>query len=235
MEGTTAVERDMMQVANYWRLRKYRFLEQVADEFIDVVRPVAAFRTRVRRCDVDMMNMAMTEWFLFERTYGNAGTPLERFIADPPKTARRSSLARLRQVADTHLFSRFSILGKDVRHGTATLQDTRTGEVREVLDRRICEVDRWRDGVIAERIACVDGLWQMVGQVRLYDRAPDELTAPDGPGAIHPEDADDAPYWEDVGFYLRLMRDVMGEDGRYSSSLELLMPDGSLPDTSFVA
>ncbi len=133
------------------------------------------------------------------------------------------SLCRLRQVEQTQFFSRFAILGKDLDRGIALLRDVRTGGEYDVLDPFLCSRDRWSAGTIAERVACVDGVWQVVGQARLYDHATPDETAHDGPGELHPEDADDAVL-RDASFFLRLVRDVMGLDGRYAQTLSLRKP-----------
>ena len=92
----------------------------------------------------------------------------------------------------------------------------RTGRVYEVLDSHLCANGRWRDGTIAERLACVEGVWQVVGRARLYDRATPEQTAHDGPGEAHPEDRGD-PYLRDASYFVRLVRDVMGLGGRFTT------------------
>lgn len=221
MGGTTAIERDIMQMANYWMIRKYRFLEAVADEFVRIVKPMAAYKTKVSKREIDMMNLAMTEWFLFERAFSDVGTPLEHFIAYPPNSTTHATLARLKQVAKTQFFSRFSILEKDAAAGVVVLQDTRDGAVYAVRDRHICAVDQWRRGVIALRIARVDGMWTTVGKMYLYDKAPFRGDVDEGPGALHPEDGHARLELEEAGFYLRLVRDVMGVEGRYARTLAL--------------
>ena len=71
----------------------------------------------------------------------------------------------------------------------------------------------------------MDGLWQVVGQVHLYDRADPDVTRVDGPGALHPDDlrAEDMC---DAGLFLRLVRDVLGVDGRYAPTLSMVSVEG---------
>ncbi|WP_085830679.1 hypothetical protein [Collinsella vaginalis] len=219
MDGRTAVERDIDEMARWWQLRKFQYIDIVGREFVDIVRPMPAFKENPSTSEIMSMNIALTEWFLFERLYDDAGTPLESYIARPHRSVSEESLDRLRQVAATQFFSRFSIRDKDQSTGMAALEDTVSGRRYDVHDPHLCAVERWRDGVIAERIACVEGLWQIVGKARLYDRSPAAQTEPDGPGAVRPEDANLAALWEAAGPFLRLLRDCMGDDGRYRHSL----------------
>ena len=105
------------------------------------------------------------------------------------------------------------------------LLDVGTDRRYEVCDGALCKNARWRNGTIAERIAWVDGLWQVVGQVHLYDRADPDATRVDGPGALHPADlrAEDMC---DAGLFLRLVRDVLGVDGRYAPTLSMVSVEG---------
>ena len=58
-------------------------------------------------------------------------------------------------------------------------------------------------------------LWVPLANTRLYDRAAPADTALDGPGFFHPEDRVRKPEAEHASFYLRLVRDIIGIDGRY--------------------
>lgn len=213
------VERDVDAMAFYWMLRKFQYLERVSREFSVIVQPRVLYSDSPARADIVRMNLAMTEWFLFERPYERGRTPLQLFVSRKPKGTPPERLDRLRQVARTQFFSRFSICDKDPATDVCVLRDTVTDRRYDVCDQHICEVERWCDGVIALRIARVDGIWQNVGGMYLYDVAPHAETAPDGPGAVHPEDADLAGFWHQAGLYLRLIRDLLGADGRYADTV----------------
>ena len=122
---------------------------------------------------------------------------------------------RLTAIADTQFFSRFEILGKDTERLICTLRDVCDNARYAVYDPYLCSVERWNTGTIAERIARVDGMWRGIGRVHLYDRAPHEATDEDGPGMFHPEDRTRKPEGAYLGFYLRLVRDIAGREGRY--------------------
>lgn len=210
------VESDLARVAAYWTARKDDFLDRAGMEFDLFVQPLAAYLDEVSDADVKMMNAAFSEWFLFERAWKEGLTPLEYTVKRTPIALPASVRQRLSQVCETQFFSRFDIVSKDRRAGMVTLRDTLTGCRYDVHDSHICETAHWRDGVIAVRIAYVDGAWLSVGQVYLYDKAPSALVGQDGPGAIHPEDTGRVPPTSEMTFFLRLVRDVLGEEGRYT-------------------
>lgn len=217
----TVLERDMDRVADYWRKRGGGEIDGASEEFSRIVMPQMLFERDPCRSDLDCMSLGMTEWFLFERPLESGLTPLQSFVEDPPAGTPKAVLDRLRQVARTQFFSRFAIMGKNALTGVAALCDTRTDTCYDVLDRHLCANGRWQDGVIAERIAYVDGAWQLVGRLHLYDVAPPQPVTQEAPGEIHPEDQDRAGYWEAAGFYLRLLRDCIGIEGRYHRTLRV--------------
>lgn len=219
----TTVERDLCRVARYWGRRKQSFLPALARDFLTSVDPAVLYKEKCARNEEQLVNMCMTEWFLFERPYEDGKTPLQLFLEQTATDDDDPAMLRLQQVAETQFFARFSILEKDPESGFAVLEDVGTGRRYRVLDPQLCSVDRWQEGVIAERIACVDDVWQVAGQVHLYDVAPASATAGDAPGDIHPEDVDDAARLEAMGFYLRLVRDVLGSAGPYALSARVVL------------
>lgn len=219
--GETVLAREIARMARWWSLRKLQYLDQVADEFVGIVRPAAVFAPHPAPRDIELVNAAMTEWFLFERRYGPAGTPLEEYLARPHRDVAEKTVERLSQVAGTQFFSRFSIRDKDPATGIAVLEDTADARRYDVLDPHLVGIGHWREGVVAERIACVEGVWQMVGRVRLYDRAPASASSAGGPAAPHPGDARLAGLREPAGLFLRLLRDTIGVDGRYRGTARL--------------
>ena len=101
------------------------------------------------------------------------------------------------------------------------LKDTRTDRRFDVYDPHIVQKEHWNDGAIAVRIARVDDVWLTAGQLYLYDIARLSDTAVDGPGAVHPEDLEDGFDASRISFFLRLVRDIMGAQGRYVKSLNI--------------
>ena len=122
---------------------------------------------------------------------------------------------------DTQYFSRFGILDKDPATGMVVLKDTRTDRRFDVYDPHIVQKERWNDGAIAVRLACVDDVWLTAGQLYLYDIARLSDTTVDGPGSVHPEDLEDGFDTSCISFFLRLVRDIMGAQGRYVKSLNI--------------
>lgn len=221
MSGYDEVAEDIRCVALYWEERKELFIREAAGEFDDIVWPIWRFKDPLSERDVEMYNMCFTEWLLFERPLLRGRTPLEQFVMDPPARVAPERVERLGQVAATQMFSRFAIKYKDARTGVSTLFDVRTGCRRDVFDPHLVDRADWRGGTIAERIACVDGSWQMVGQVHLYDRATPDETAVDGPGELHTDDLDEHPGLAEATYYLRLLHDVIGVDGRHRPTLRV--------------
>ena len=153
--------------------------------------------------------------------YRHGKTLLELYVDEPPASLSPASLKRLEQVRDTQYFSRFGILDKDPANGMVALKDTRTDRRFDVYDPHIVQKEHWSDGAIAVRLACVDDVWLTAGQLYLYDIARLSDTAVDGPGAVHPEDLQDGFDTSCISFFLRLVRDIMGAQGRYVKSLNI--------------
>jgi len=216
-----AVGDDIAAAASYWMLRKFQFLEAAQTEFETIVNPALSYAKDPDIREITAYNTAFTEWLLFERPYRHGRSLLGCYIDEPPASATADMLARLGQVVETQRFSRFVILDKNVATSMCALRDTQTDRRYDVYDPHLAEVGHWRDGVIAERVAEVDGLWLGVGQMYLYDVAPAGEVGPDGPGAIHAEDVADGLDTSYFSFYLRLVRDTMGADGRYTPSLNI--------------
>ncbi|MDY2777425.1 MAG: hypothetical protein SOU51_03515 [Collinsella sp.] len=214
------VERDIEAFARYWGLRKESFLEWTFEIYEGIVKPVAREGAWMEPLILELNNMAFTEWILFECEMREGRTPLQLYIDNPPEGVGEEALERLRDVERTQFFSRFAILDKDLERGVAALRDVRTDLRYDVIDPHLCEKPEWGCGTIAQRIAKVGDEWAVVGQMCLYDRAPAATTAVDGPGEFHPEDADLRPELREAGFFLRLMHDVLGVDGRYRRSLK---------------
>lgn len=221
MGGFLEVLDDIDCMALYWQGRKMDFLVPASTEFTDCINPMPDCADGFSPARTVMLNTCFTEWALFERPLAKGRTPLELFVEQRPVARPKKSWKRLRQVAETQFFSRFAIAGKHRKSGICTLEDMCTGSRYEVFDECLSSIDRWRDGTIGMRIACVDGEWLTVGHVHLYDVATPEATREDGPGAIHPEERDSLPPLMLESFYLRLVHDTMGADGRYAATAHI--------------
>ena len=221
MDVYETVASDLFEMARYWIAQKAAFLDDAAREFEQLVDPALSYEPYPAPNQIVAFNLAFTEWVLFERELCDGMTPLQLFAAERPVALSPAAYDRLRCVEQSHFFSRFSIEDKDVARGVNVLVDTRSGRSYEVLDPHLAQTERWCDGVIAERIACVDGIWVGVGQLYLYDLAPADAIKGDGPGAVHPEDLECGVDTGRLGFYLRLVRDVMGVDGRYVHTMKI--------------
>lgn len=212
------VRDDVNCMAAYWERRKMEFLDAAASEFDRYVKPASWYERDPSPRSIMLVNGLFTEWVLFERPMEQGRTPLELYIERRPAAMPQASWARLAEVRDTQFFSRFAICHKDLSTGMCILRDVRSGRRYDVFDEHLCSIDRWRDGTLAERIGCVEGEWRPVAQACLYDRAAPDDTAVDGPGEVHPEDEGKLPQAMLDSYYLRLVRDTYGIDGRYLST-----------------
>ncbi len=205
-------------MGEYWAGRHEELMVGAHERFLEAVDPAYLNQPVLSAREAETLSVGFTEWVLFECPLRRGRTPLQLFVEDLDSTAGDEDRDILCQVAVTQLFSRFAICAKDRRRDVAVLKDVRTGEVYEVLSEHICRRERWRRGSIATRIACVDGAWMSVGRMFLYDRVTPDRNATDGPGEFHPEDRVRRPELGHAGFYLRLLHDVLGADGRYRES-----------------
>ena len=223
------VERDIRQMANYWLLRKFQFLDWTNDVFFSYIDP----HNELDKLDDDkqvIMSMCFTEWLLFECPLRDGLTPLSLYLNERPARVSQQALDRLLQVRDTQFFSRFAILKKDAATGVSTLKDVRTGRCYDVYDQHLCEVKHWKNGTIAERIGPVltaPGDGRPGAHVRPR-RAECHLCR--RPGRVHPEDHETRPELEAASYFIRLARDLLSPDGRYQDTLKVRMGVGIAKD-----
>lgn len=218
---TTArdVELDMNEVARYWALRKFQYIDRARMEFELLIDPALYHAENPSNEDMMLCNQCFTEWMIFDWTGYKGGSLLQGYLAAPPRSLGARRRDRIEQIAGTQRFSRFEILDKDPSDGMLVLRDVQDLERYEVSDEHACNIDRWRDGTLGIRIAQVDGSWYHVGINHLYDKAPVEVTGADGPGMLHEEELDRHPWLLDSTFFERLLHDVMGSDGRYQPTM----------------
>ena len=107
---TEAVGNDIADMAQFWMLRKFQFLESARTQFEVIVDPWLSYCEEPSQNEIVVYNMAFTDWLLFERPYYHGKTLLELYVDEPPASLSPASLRRLEQVRDTHYFSRFGIL-----------------------------------------------------------------------------------------------------------------------------
>lgn len=217
MVDETTIERAIDRAGMYWQERKEEVLEEANVVFLGFVDPAFLYG-EPPMVPHETVSLLFTEWLVFDFPALGDETPFtwcakhpHELGADVPADERRC----LRAVARTQFFSRFEILEKDAESGMCTFRDVCDGRRYDVHSPFVCAKESWRRGTVAVRIARFNRVWYDVGRVHLYDRATLEETGTDGPGMFHPEDRARRPEAEFVGFYLRLIRDVIGIDGRY--------------------
>ncbi len=201
MDAFRIAKDDVDQMAAYWMARKDELMGMTGDFFASLIDPAFAYEEEPDDLMSVQFNICYTEWLLFECKLLGGYTPLMAYVDQPPSYVDTDALDSLREVVRTQFFSRFAILEKRKRAGMATLRDVMDGRCYEVFDPHLCSIDGWKDGTIALRIARVDGVWQTVGQVCMYDRAPEAATRRDGPGCVCSIDG-----WKDGTIALRIAR-----------------------------
>ena len=222
MYQLSAVDRDILDFAEYWGARKARWIDAASSEFEEYVHPFAMrMRSPLPRY-LAMTNIYFTEWALFERPLIDGRTPLQLYIEQSARTLPEDSLDRMRQVERTQFFSRFSIVEKDVAASRVRLVDVWTGKCLrgprsgDLLDRALARGHHRRTHRVRGRHLVP------VGQARLYDCAPVGQSIQDDLG----EPRDVGAQGEEAGsYYLHLLRDVIGVDGRFSNTLKLVEVD----------
>lgn len=236
---------DIDDMAAYWEARKERFIGAANDEFLGVVNPDAAYGDEPDERRLRCLSLCFTEWLLFERSIGTAGTLLSQYLAYRPRRAGIQALRRLAEVRDTQFFARFRVHGREPAEGLVELQDTGTERDYTVYDPHLARLHPWRDRAVSQRIARVGGAWIFVGKTRFVDRSPvprgvrDPLGEGDGAadgqadghGGAEAGSPQGMPAWRRMAvkpcYYLRLLRDVVGVDGRYSQGARFRCGDGT--------
>lgn len=125
--GATGVENVMEEVAHFWQLRKFQFIEEATDFWMDAVAP--------KECLVDedpdlrtalTLNQFFTEWLLFEMPYQESTLVGITALRDEISAESRDVL---KQIAETQRFSSFKMqwLNPDaieIAAGAATIELT---------------------------------------------------------------------------------------------------------------
>ncbi|WP_277092862.1 hypothetical protein, partial [Alistipes sp.] len=93
-----AVGSDIADMAHFWMLRKFQFLEPAREQFEIIVDPWLSYCEEPSQNEIMAYNMAFTDWLLFERPYYHGKTLLELYVGEPPASISPASLGRLEQV-----------------------------------------------------------------------------------------------------------------------------------------
>ena len=98
---TTGVENVMEEVAHFWRLRKFQFIEEATDFWMDAVAPKECFVDE----DPDLrtaltLNQFFTEWLLFEMSYQESTLVGITALRDEISAEQRDVL---KQIAETRV------------------------------------------------------------------------------------------------------------------------------------
>lgn len=214
------VEADVFSVFARWADRDAPYFADSQALFEELVHPLAEVASEPSVDDLVQMDLAFTEWFLFEYKICGGHTPVELSAgaldeAGAEQDANDRAI-RLAQVADTQRFSQYVIEAVDEATGNVCLRDLLGKGCVELHRPEIAGHRSWRRGIISLRVAEVDGAFVEVGKTRLYDRAPEH----GGAWGLEPTRLRPGP--GTGSFFLDLLREVIGEDGWYAHGMRVV-------------
>lgn len=170
--------------------------------FEAIVNPQIHYEDSPSALMVAQVNMAFSEWLLFDFSLDGSDTLMTHAAkADPT----------LREFVNTQFYSRFWVVSQDRHAGTSLLRDVQTCEDYLLSCGFIAANRRWASGTLGVRIARVNGVWRLAGQVHLHDNAPMPLLPGEG-------EAQEAPEADPMDF-ISNVEAVMGHLGAFRTSL----------------
>lgn len=206
--GATGVENVMEEVAHFWQLRKFQFIEEATDFWMDAVAP--------KECLVDedpdlrtalTLNQFFTEWLLFEMPYQESTLVGITALRDEISAESRDVL---KQIAETQRFSSFKMQWLNPDTSMVQLRDVYSGKCYIVESAHLADKAGLLEGTVSCRIAYVDGGWRCPGEVFLHD-------------TVEWDEVDQSNYvsTDSYGYYVGLCREVLGINGKYQKSCRL--------------
>lgn len=103
----TGVENVMGEVALFWQLRKFQFIEEATDFWMNAVAPKECFGDEDPDLDTTLLlNQFFTEWLLFEMPYQESTLVGITALRDEISAESRNVL---KQIAETQRFSSFKM------------------------------------------------------------------------------------------------------------------------------
>lgn len=109
------------------------------------------------------MAALFNEWVLFDFPFRRGKTPLECFVASPPKSLAPSLVNRLDQAARTHFSTDFWLVSADATTHILLLERCDNGERYPVLDFTASSQLSGQSAYIGTRLAKVSGSWILPG------------------------------------------------------------------------
>ena len=90
-ELAEAVGNDIADMAHFWMLRKFQFLEPAREQFEVIVDPWLSYCEGPSQNEIMAYNIAFTDWLLFERPYRHGKTLVDsHFHCNSLRTQRNA-------------------------------------------------------------------------------------------------------------------------------------------------
>lgn len=139
--GATGVENVMEEVAHFWQLRKFQFIEEATDFWMDAVAPKECFGDE----DPDLrtaltLNQFFTEWLLFEMPYQESTLVGITALRDEISAESRDVL---KQIAETQRFSSFKMQWLNPDTSMVQLRDVYSGKCYIVESAHLADKAGW--------------------------------------------------------------------------------------------
>ena len=122
----TGVENVMGEVAHFWQLRKFQFIEEATDFWMDAVAPKECLGDEEPDLRIALtLNQFFTEWLLFEMPYQES--TLVGITAQRDEISAESRDV-LKQIAETQRFSSFKMQWLNPDTSMVQLRDVYSGK-----------------------------------------------------------------------------------------------------------
>lgn len=122
----TGVENVMEEVAHFWQLRKFQFIEEATDFWMDAVAPKECLGDEDPNLRTALtLNQFFTEWLLFEMPYQESTLVGITALRDEISAESRDVL---KQIAETQRFSSFKMQWLNPDTSMVQLRDVYSGK-----------------------------------------------------------------------------------------------------------
>ena len=137
----TGVEDVMGEAAHFWQLRKFQFIEEATDFWMNAVAPKECFGDEDPDLDTTLLlNQFFTEWLLFEMPYQESTLVGITALRDEISAESRNVL---KQIAETQRFSSFKMQWLNPDTSMVQLRDVYSGKCYIVESALLADKAGW--------------------------------------------------------------------------------------------